>query len=361
MASLQGTGVFDQSLSAFTSARSDFSDISISQTMTIPDAPASTSVTSAESGFYESSAVSGEDGGVDSDISYSLVNYAQTMAIPGAPGAPAADVVVRADSYGGEGTISGFEPAAFYKLIAWFVAHPSKDAIVADQAGLKTLLSEGMPFFQNLATTGSLQNVAISTPVGVFDVAAIGIDVEASGLVEEGLFREGITLAGLTIPDGLVPAWSANLVPKNFAIDVTVSGFDLGSPAAAVIAAFDLTKPDPIDPAIQASLMAQFMAEGTVDIELAPGAISSDMYNLTYEGAVTAGPGGMPVGTAKVTMTGMEAVIAALQAAPPEMGGQMVPMLVWRKGWQNKAATARLLGKSTRQRRGLCWSTGRIL
>lgn len=332
MASLQGMGVFDEALSAFTSARSDFSDISISQTMTIPDAPASTSVTSAESGFYESSAVSGEDGGVDSDISYSLVNYAQTMAIPGAPGAPAADVVVRADSYGGEGTISGFEPAAFYKLIAWFVAHPSKDAIVADQAGLKTLLSEGMPFFQNLATTGSMQNVAISTPVGVFDVAAIGIDVEASGLVEEGLFREGITLAGLTIPDGLVPAWSANLVPENFAIDVTVSGFDLGSPAAAVIAAFDLTKPDPIDPAMQASLMAQFMPEGTVDIELAPGAISSDMYNLTYEGAVTAGPGGMPVGTAKVTMTGMEAVIAALQAAPPEMGGQMVPMLGMAKG-----------------------------
>ena len=62
------------------------------------------------------------------------------------------------------------------------------------------------------------------------------------------------------------------------------------------------------------------------------GAISSDIYDLTYEGAMTAGPGGMPVGKATVTMTGMDAVIAALQTAPPEVGGQMAPMLGMAQG-----------------------------
>jgi hypothetical protein len=38
------------------------------------------------------------------------------------------------------------------------------------------------------------------------------------------------------------------------------------------------------------------------------------------------------VGKATVTMTGMEAVMAALQAAPPEVGGQMVPMLGMAQG-----------------------------
>ena len=332
MASLKGTGVFDEALSAFTSSRSDFTDISFTQTVTIPDTPPSTSSTSATSGFYESEAVSGAEAGVDSKVTYALTGYTQTMAIPGAPGAPAADVTIEAESYGGDATLTGFDPAAFYKLIAWFVAHPSKEAIKADQAGLKALLTEGMPFFQNINITGGMQNATITTPVGVFNVATVGIDMEANGLVDDGLFREGITLSGLTIPDGLAPEWSAGLVPEDLAFDVTVSGFNAASPVAAVIAAFDLTKPEPIDPTMQGSLMAAFMPNGAVDIELAPGSVSSDMYNLTYEGAMTAGPGSMPVGKATVTMTGMEAVLAALQAAPPEVSGQIVPVLGMAKG-----------------------------
>lgn len=343
MASLKGTGVFDEALKAFTSSRSDFTDISISQTVTVPDMPPSASSTSAASGFYESAAAAGADGGVDSTITYALTDYAQTMAIPGALGEPASDVVISAASYGGEGALTGFEPAAFYKLIAWFVAHPSPDAIKADQAGLKAVLTEGMPFFQNLNTTGGMQNATISTPVGVFTVANVGIDVEANGLVDAGLVREGITLSGLTIPEGLAPAWSAGLVPSNVAFDVTVSGFNAAAPAAALIAAFDLTKPDPVDPALQGPLMAAFMPNGTVDIKLAPGAVSSDMYNLTYEGAMTAGPGGIPVGKATITMTGMAAVMAALQAAPPEVGGQMGPMLGMAQGMAQPGADGALV------------------
>ena len=332
MGSLKGTGVFDEALSAFTSSRSDFTDISISQSVTVPDAPPSASSTTAASGFYESTAVADGAGGVNSTITYALADYAQTMAIPGAPGAPANDVNIQAESYGGEGTVSGFDPAAFYKLIAWFVAHPSPEAITADQAGLKALLTEGMPFFQNLNTTGGMENATITTPVGVFNVASVGIDVEANGLVEDGLVREGITLSGLTIPEGLAPDWATGLVPTDVGFDVTVSGFDAASPAAAVIAAFDLAKPEPIDPAMQGALLTSLMPNGTVDVTLAPGAVSSDMYSLTYEGAMTAGPGGMPVGTATVTMTGMDAVMTALQAAPPEVGGQMVPVLGMAKG-----------------------------
>ena len=121
-------------------------------------------------------------------------------------------------------------------------------------------------------------------------------------------------------------------MPEDLAFDVTISGFNAASPVAAVIAAFDLTKPEPIDPTMQGSLMAAFMPNGAVDIELAPGSVSSDMYNLAYEGAMTAGPGSMPVGKATVTMTGMEAVLAALQAAPPEVSGQIVPVLGMAKG-----------------------------
>ncbi len=325
--SLKGTGVFDETLSAFTSSRSDFTDIAISQTITVPDQPPSASTTSAASGYYESAAVSGVSGGVDSKITYALTNYSQTMEIPVAPGAPASNVVVAAETYGGDATLTAFDPAAFYKVVAWFVEHPSQDAIKADQAGLKAVLTEGMPFFQNMATVGGMTNATITTPVGVFNAASVQIAVDANGFVSDGLVREAVTVSGLTIPAGLAPEWSTTLIPKNVGFDFTASGFDAASPTAAFIAAFDLTKPELIDPAIEGQLMSSFMPNGTLDIKLAPGTISSDIYNLTYQGAITAGPAGVPVGKATITLAGIDAVMAALSAAPPEVSGQIVPVL----------------------------------
>lgn len=343
MASLKGTGVFDEALTAFSSSRSDFTGIAVTQSATIAGQPPSESSTTAATGFYESTAVASADSGVDSKITYSLGGYSQKMAIPSAEGAPPSDVVVTADNYTGTGDLTGFEPNAFYKLIAWFVEHPSKEAVSADQAGLKALLTEGMPFFQNINTSAALTNVSVQSPVGVVSMASLGIDVEANGLVNEGKIREGLTVSGLTLPDGILPPWSAGLVPTDAGFDVTVSGFDAAAPAAAAIAAFDLTKAEPIDPSAQGALMSAFMPKGTVDITFAPSTISAEKYNVTYEGAMTAGPSGTPVGTGKVTMTGMEDVLTALQAAPPEMGGQMAPMLGMAKGIAKPGADGELV------------------
>ena len=327
IASWKSTGVFDEALGAFSLSRSEFSDLAMTQSMTLPDQPASNSSTSAKQGVYESTATAGIEGGIDSKITYNFANYSQTMAIPGAPGAPATDVVIAAENYFGDGKMTALDPAAFYKLLAWFVAHPSQEAIKADQAGLKTLLTDGIPFFQNIAVMGGMTNATITTPLGEFKAAAISADLEMNGVVKDGLLREAVKLSGLTIPAGLAPEWATALVPKEVSVDFALSGFDAASPAAALIAAFDLNKPEPVDPAMEGPLMSALMPDGTVDIKLAPGVISSDIYALTYEGAMTAGPGGIPVGKATITMTGMAAVQAALQSAPPEMGGQMVPML----------------------------------
>lgn len=332
MGSIKGTAVFDETLAAFSTSRTDFTDIAITQVISIPDQPPTNSSSTAASGFYESSAVASTVKGVDSTVTYALTDYAQTMAMPGALGAAPSDILITSQTYGATGALTGFQPDAFYKLIAWFVAHPSEAAIKADQAGLKAVLTDGMPFFQNIDTTGAMENVTIGTPVGVFAADKLGIAVKANGLITDGLFREAITVSGLTVPEGLLPAWSADLVPTAFGIDVTGSGFDAAAPAAAFIAAFDLTKPEPVDAATSAQIMAAFLPTGTGNITLAPGNITAPSYNLTYQGAMTAGPGGMPVGTAKITMTGMDAVITALQAGPPEMTGQMVPMLGMAQG-----------------------------
>ena len=47
---------------------------------------------------------------------------------------------------------------------------------------------------------------------------------------------------------------------------------------------------------------------------------------------MTAGPVGVPVGIATIRAKGLEDVMKALQAAPPEMGGQAIAGLIAAKG-----------------------------
>ena len=78
-----------------------------------------------------------------------------------------------------------------------------------------------------------------------------------------------------------------------------------------------------------AEMMAAIMPKGTVDITIAPGATTAAAYKLSYEGAMAVGPAApMPVGKARLGLTGIDQINAALMASPPEMGLQdMAPML----------------------------------
>jgi hypothetical protein len=70
-----------------------------------------------------------------------------------------------------------------------------------------------------------------------------------------------------------------------------------------------------------------------VHLNLAPTGISSDMYNVSVEGDIKAGPAmPMPVGSAFVKVTGLDAVMTALQSAPPEVSQQAIPGIMMARG-----------------------------
>ena len=59
---------------------------------------------------------------------------------------------------------------------------------------------------------------------------------------------------------------------------------------------------------------------------------------------MTAGASGAPpTGTAKVTATGLETIQTALAAAPPEMGGQIAPILGIAQGMAKPGAEGELV------------------
>lgn len=276
---------------------------------------------------YTMKASAGASGGTDMAMEQASTGFRQTVSIPDMSGAGLMQIVVTSDTYGGAFNATGFGAPAMLELFAWFVANPSEAAVLAGEADLKAMLLSGLPWFERLDGTFTLGGVTAETPVGPVTIELLDVAVDMAGFVEDGRLREAIGVAGVGLPAGLVPDWAADLVPSSFLVDVEVSRFDLARSAATLIQALDLAAAEPVDPALWGPLLAEFMPDGLVDITIAPGHLSGDVYEIRYEGVISAGPVSAPVGQGKVTARGLDAVQAALMAAPPgEAGDTLMPL-----------------------------------
>ena len=334
IANVTGEGTFDAALGAFTTSSTSFTDMAMVQKTTDPTMGDNTVTYNIASGSYESTGEEGAEGGVDIVSSYALDGLTEVFSMPPmGEGAPPIEITLRAESYTGTGTAEGMRPDAIYKLLAFFVANPSEAAIAAQQDELKTILTEGLPLFDHLLSTSTATAITVDTPMGPAALASAAITVEANGVVEAGLVREAFDLKGLELPAALVPEWAVPLVPSDLSLDVKATRFNLLAPAKLILSALDLTKEPSLPPEVEAQLLDALLPEGVVEVTLAPGGATAPVYAVTYEAAMTAGPMmPMPVGTAKLTLTGMAEINAALAAAPEDVAMQAGPMLAMAEG-----------------------------
>ena len=330
VASLQSTGTFDAALQSFTTSTTTASDISVTEKITDANTKIDSNIAySVASMKYDSTAEEGADGGVDSKATYQATGLSETMTIP-EMGVP---ITLTAATQSGTADITGLRPDAMYKLLAFAVANPDAAAAAAQQATLKGIIKDGLPLFAHLGSTGTLSDVKVETPVGLVGLTDLAFEIEMNGIVDDGLFREAFTLNGLSLPAGLVPEWAAQLVPTALSLDFKASRFNLAAPVAILLDTVDLVNPKPNTPEQDQALLAALLPDGAVDITLAPGSVTSPLYTVTYEGLFSAGPATpMPVGKATVTATGLTAVEQALAAGPPEMTGQIIPVLKMAEG-----------------------------
>lgn len=325
------SGVFDEALGDSREYRAEITDITTEQTQNEPEMGTMLVKGAVASAVYEGGAeeageaVTGHFTGEATGMSYDIT-------FPGGEGAPPMTITAAIGGGNVEGTITEYHPAALYGLLAWFVAHPDPAAIEADKAGLKAQIEGGLPFFQNVLVSGAYTDVNVTSPVGPFAADELGVTIDINGAVADGKFREAFTVSGLSIPEGLVPPFAADLVPTDLSLDVGASRFDVAAAAGLMLGMLDLPAGSPPPEGFDAQMMAALLPEGAVDVTLAPGGITAPAYALTYEGSMSAGPMAMPTGAAKIGMTGMEAVLAALQSAPPEMTQDILPMLAMAQG-----------------------------
>lgn len=319
-------GVFDEALGDTSEYQVEITGISTVQTQNDPTMGEVSIKSTVDSVTYDGVAVAGETG-IDSSFTATITGIGYDMMIPMGEGMPPTALSGTIANGTAEGAITGYQPAAIYGLVAWFVARPDQTMIMADKADLKAKLEAALPVFGNLAMTSAYNDVSVKTPLGVFGLQRMGIDVDLNGAVPDGLFREAFSLKGLTLPDGVAPPFATALIPDEFAIDVAVSSFDLDAAAKLALSMLDLPEGAEVPEGFDMQLLAALMPQGAVDISLAPGGAKNDIYALTYEGEMSAGMGGIPTGTAKVTLAGIDGIMAALAEAPPDMSGQIIPMI----------------------------------
>ena len=343
---LKSSSVFDQNVSAFTNSTYDIADLAVDETITTPEAASMHVAYNVKALHYDTtSAPSGADA-LDGTFHMAMSGITETIGVPASPtGGQPMDITVTAETGIQDGTVKGFRAKAIYQLIAWFVAHPSEEAIKANQAELKTLAIAGLPLFENVTATGALQNLSVTTPVGPVGIASLGFDMGLNGLVENGMLHEEFRAEGLSLPPGLVPTFATDLVPHSFALDFKVADFNLASPAKMLLEVMDLSAAKPTTPEEDAKLLTALLPKGAVEVSLGPSKLTGKLYDLGFEGTLTAGPVGVPVGVATIKAKGLEEVMKVLQTAPPEMAGQAIPALIAAKGMAKSEADGSLSWK----------------
>lgn len=324
-------GLFDATLQSFRTNSGSVTDLSLTENVIDPVMGNTKVSYQIASGQTESTASAGENGGVDLVATYALNGLSESFTLPSlAEGTPDTEITLRAETYTAEGQLLGLRPDAMTKLLAFFVANPSEAAIFAQQAELKTILSEGLPLFETLKSTGTILAISADTPLGTIALDEAGVDVEANGITDQGLIAESFRLKGLALPEGLVPDWATGLVPSELSIGFSLTDFNLAAPAAILLSAVDFGAQIPDD--LQASMLAALLPEGAVTFSLPADGMTAPLYTLTYEGSLSYAPESMPVGGAKITATGIPDVVTALQSAPPEAAMQITPFLAMAQG-----------------------------
>jgi hypothetical protein len=279
--------------------------------------------------------MSGTGENADGTAGYSYTDLRQAVSVPAAAdgSAPAMDFTIASPSGVQDAVIKGFRPKPVSDLVAWLVARPSGQAIAAEQAALKDKLRAALPLFGSISATSTMNELTVNTIIGKFGVKQLAVGIDMNGVVADGRFRESLAFSGFEAPAELVPPWAAGLVPENFKLDVSVAGFDLAKPAALIIDRLDLSKEEPLPSGMDAELLQALLPNGSVTIGLGPSEILARIFQLTAEGSMTAGPAAMPQGQALLTLKGLDEVMAALQAAPPEFAMQdMAPVVLLAKG-----------------------------
>ena len=306
-------GVFDPKLGVFT-------DQTATQDGSIydQDAPAMLQHRRTGRSVLTETATSAGASGVNLDVRYALTDITAEMTGRSPPNAATGDapppfsLSYQLPKAGLGVRIDGLLATRLLDLWAFFVAHPSHDAIVAGQEELRGLLLAALPLPLSLKEDSAAEGLTAKTPLGDVTARSIAAGLELAGLPGTGTVNFSIAADGLGVPTTDLPAWMAGFLPTALDIRPSITGFHAEEAAKEAVADFDLNSADGFRPE-QRDKIAHIFWPGDGKLMLAPSRITSAVLDLKLEGEATLTAA--PSGRFTIAASGVDKAIALLQAA----------------------------------------------
>jgi hypothetical protein len=331
------SGVYDPALAGFSTATGKFGMLS-----SVSSDPTSNSEVTIDSGSFELQSTRNPTRGVDFTARQTMNNMVQTMRIASPEAGFELPVVIRTPELSYNSTATGLQAQSLLDLLAFAVANADEAKIKGAQSELKTRLRDALPLWQNLTGAYGLRELSVGTPLGIFSSANLSVTVEMDGVQKDGTIRYGIKLDDLVVPDGVLPRWSAPLLPEDIDLNFGGTGIDLERPATLAIDALDLNRDPPIPMEVSDAITAQFIAEPPKFV-IGRSTISNKETEISAEGEMTFA-GGKPAASVTLEATGFDKAMEAIQAATaraPE-AQQMYLVAVAAKGFAKSLPDGRL-------------------
>ena len=99
-------------------------------------------------------------------------------------------------------------------LVAFLVETGGPEKAVAAQQDIKDKLLTALPLWNNFGGKIVFSDVEVETPIGTVKAASFEESMGLTGATKDANYAIGIKLAGLELPDGVVPAWAAPWFPR---------------------------------------------------------------------------------------------------------------------------------------------------
>jgi hypothetical protein len=328
------SGTFSEAITGFLESKTTTGDMTVLENIVDANAGVTTNVAFAIKSLTSiTKAVPAADGTADTSMEMSYQGVTASSSTVAGQGGQPVNLTYAMPTMTYKTATTGISNRKILDVMAWFVAHPTREDMIRDQSDLKLKLKAALPVAKNLKGNMGMEGLSVTSPIGVVTFDSFGFGADMNGVVKEGRLGESFSFAGLKLPPGVAPPWSEGLIPSNLKFAFEISGFDAEAPAAMFIDQLDVSAPEPVRPGTEQLYLAAFAPKNTITLTIPAGEITSPVYSLTYEGTSTISFAGLPQVNAKFRMTGMDKVIAQLQQAATDPTAQQgMAMLFAAKG-----------------------------
>ena len=242
------------------------------------------------------------------------------------------DISVQSQATTADVDFDGLKTPALLDLWAFWVAHPSRAELAANEPAFKSLLNAALAGKPSFSEDAGVTKLTVGTPKGPFAFDDFKVGAGGAFAGPDSRFSERIAAKGLSLPPGLVPDIYRDFVPTAFDVGVKFSGVNLTAAAEEAVANLHLAGDQPpISAEDNAKIMAKFLGAGPVVIDIAPSRVEAPDLDLSFDGQIRYVVG-KPTGAITLRAHDFDKTVSALKALGPDAEAKLVPVLAMAKG-----------------------------